>query len=286
MPQLDSLFETRKTLLLKGKIQDLSVPAVMGIINVTPDSFYAGSRQQQLQDIVQLARKMTEQGATFIDIGGSSTRPGAADISEEEELKRVIPAIDAILKELPEANISIDTYRARVARIAVETGACVVNDISGGELDKQMFETVSQLQVPYILMHMRGTPQSMASLHTYENIIGEMMQYFQQKVYLLRQLELKDIILDIGFGFAKNIEQNYYLLRYLDKFRIFGLPLLAGLSRKSLIYKKLNIPVEEALNGTTVLNTLALTKGVSLLRVHDVKESVETVKLFTLYSRE
>ena len=285
MPKLDSLIETRKTLLLKGNILDLSVPAVMGIINVTPDSFYTGSRQQQVQGIVQLAHNMIEQGATFVDIGGSSTRPGAAEVGEEEELKRVIPAIEAILKELPEANISIDTYRARVARIAVETGACVVNDISGGELDKHMFETVSQLQVPYILMHMRGTPQSMASLHTYENIIQEMIQYFQEKVYLLRQLELKDIILDVGFGFAKNIEQNYYLLKHLEKFRIFGLPLLAGLSRKSLIYKKLNIPVDEALNGTTVLNTLALTKGVSLLRVHDVKEAVETVKLFTLYSR-
>jgi dihydropteroate synthase len=286
LPYLDSLTKTNTTILLKGKILDLSVPAVMGIINITPDSFYAGSRLQQLQDITIKARYMMEQGATFIDIGGSSSRPGAAEVSEDEELKRVIPAIEAILKELPDANISIDTFRAKVARIAVETGACLVNDISGGELDKQMFETVSRLQVPYILMHMRGTPQLMASLNTYENIIQEMIEYFHQKVYLLRQLELKDIILDIGFGFAKNIEQNYYLLRHLDTFRIFGLPLLAGLSRKSLIYKKLNIPVEEALNGTTVLNTLALTKGVSLLRVHDVKEAVEAVKLFTLYSRE
>jgi dihydropteroate synthase len=286
LPHFNSFIDNRKTILLKGKILDLSVPAVMGIINVTPDSFYAGSRQQQLQDIVRQAHKMVEQGATFIDIGGSSSRPGAAEVSEDEELQRVVPAIEAILKVLPEANISIDTFRSRVARKAVEAGACLVNDISGGESDKQMFETVSQLQVPYILMHMRGTPQSMASLNSYENIIQEIIQYFQQKVYILRQLEIKDIILDVGFGFAKNIEQNYYLLRNLDKFRIFGLPLLAGLSRKSLIYKKLNIPVEEALNGTTVLNTLALSKGVSLLRVHDVKEAVETIKLFTLYSRE
>jgi dihydropteroate synthase len=258
----------------------------MGIINVTPDSFYAGSRQQQLQDIVQQACKMVEQGATFIDIGGSSSRPGASDVSEDDELRRVIPAVEAILKVLPEANISIDTFRASVARRAIEAGACLVNDISGGELDKKMFETLRQLQVPYILMHMRGTPQSMALHNRYENIIEEIIQYFLQKVYLLRESGLKDIILDIGFGFAKNIEQNYYLLRHLDKFRIFELPLMAGISRKSLIYKKLNISVEEALNGTTVLNTLALTKGVSLLRVHDVKEAVETIKLFTLYSQD
>lgn len=285
MPDHYPLIETNKTILVNGKVLDLSVPAVMGIINVTPDSFYAGSRQQQLEQIVEQARKMIEQGATFIDIGGSSSRPGAAEISEDEEIKRVIPALEAILKVLPQANISIDTFRASVARKAVETGACLINDISGGELDRNMFETVSSLQVPYILMHMRGTPQTMASQSKYDDLLLDIVNYFQQKVYLLRQLGLKDIILDVGFGFAKNIEQNYYLLSHLDQFRIFELPLMAGLSRKSLIYKKLGIAVEEALNGTTVLNALALTKGVSLLRVHDVKEAVETVKLFTLFSR-
>lgn len=285
MPDNYPLPETNKTILVKGKILDLSVPAVMGIINVTPDSFYAGSRQQQIADIVQQAQKMVAQGATFIDIGGSSTRPGAAEVTEEEELKRVIPAIEAIVKELPEANLSIDTFRATVAKAGVEAGACLINDISGGELDTQMFEMVGRLQVPYILMHMKGTPQTMASLNQYDDLLPDIINYFQQKVYLLRQLGLKDIILDAGFGFAKNIEQNYFLLKHLDQFQIFGLPLLAGLSRKSLIYKKLGIPVEEALHGTTVLNTLALSKGVSLLRVHDVKEAVEAVKLFTLYSR-
>jgi len=257
----------------------------MGIINVTPDSFYAGSQHQQLENIIQQAQKMIQEGATLIDIGGSSTRPGAVEITEKEELHRVIPAIEAILNVLPEANISIDTYRSSIARKAIESGACMVNDISGGELDGNMFETVSRLQVPYILMHMRGTPQTMTSMNRYEDIIMEMIEYFQRKVYLLRQMELKDVILDVGFGFAKNIEQNYFLLKNLERFHIFQFPLLAGLSRKSMIYKKLDVPVEEALNGTTALNTLALTKGVSILRVHDVKQAVEVVKLFTLYNQ-
>jgi dihydropteroate synthase len=256
----------------------------MGILNTTPDSFYEGSRAGSVENAVDRAGHMIAEGATILDIGGYSSRPGAADISEQEELDRVLPVIEVIIKNFPQAYVSIDTFRAGVARQAVERGACMVNDISGGSLDAQMFETVARLQVPYILMHMRGTPQTMKSQTDYGDILKEMVDYFQKKVYQLRQLDIKDIILDVGFGFAKTIEQNYFLLRNLEVFNILGLPVLAGLSRKSLIYKKLNIPVTGALNGTTVLNTLALSKGAAILRVHDVKEAVETVKLFNLYN--
>jgi dihydropteroate synthase len=256
----------------------------MGILNTTPDSFYEGSRAGSVANAVDRAGHMIAEGATILDIGGYSSRPGAADISEQEELDRVLPVIEVIIKNFPQAYVSIDTFRAGVARQAVERGACMVNDISGGSLDAQMFETVARLQVPYILMHMRGTPQTMKSQTDYGDILKEMVDYFQKKVYQLRQLDIKDIILDVGFGFAKTIEQNYFLLRNLEVFNILGLPVLAGLSRKSLIYKKLNIPVTGALNGTTVLNTLALSKGAAILRVHDVKEAVETVKLFNLYN--
>ncbi len=228
---------------------------------------------------------MLSQGAALLDIGGYSTRPGAADITEDEELARVIPAIKVLVKEFPAANISIDTFRSQVAKAAVEAGACMVNDISGGSVDERMFVTVGQLQVPYVLMHMKGTPQTMTGLSQYQDLPGEIFAYFEKKIYALRQADVKDIVLDPGFGFAKTPDQNYALLRDFDYFKPFNLPLLAGLSRKSLVYKKLNIPVEEALNGTTVLNTIALTKGASVLRVHDVKEAVQAVKLFTLYQR-
>jgi dihydropteroate synthase len=280
----DSVFQANSTLCLRGNLLDLSTPLVMGILNVTPDSFYEGSRTSTEHIAVDKARLMLADGATILDIGGYSSRPGAADISEQEELDRVLPVIEAIRQNFPEAYMSIDTFRSEVARQAVTAGACLVNDISGGSLDAGMFETVASLQVPYVLMHMRGTPQTMKSETEYGDILKEMIDYFQRKVYLLRQLNIKDIILDIGFGFAKTIEQNYFLLRNLEVFTILGLPILAGLSRKSLIYKKLAIQVSEALNGTTVLNTLALTKGASILRVHDVKEAVETVKLFKLYN--
>jgi dihydropteroate synthase len=280
----DSVFCTNRTLRLRGNLLDLSTPLVMGILNITPDSFYAGSRFSSLETVLEKARQMLADGATILDVGGYSSRPDAADISVQEELDRVIPVIQAIARQFPDAYISVDTFRAQVARQAVAAGACLVNDISGGSLDERMFETVAELQVAYVLMHMRGTPQTMKSLTNYENILKELVVYFGQKVYQLRQSDIKDIILDIGFGFAKTIEQNYFLLRNMDAFQMLGLPLLAGLSRKSLIYRKLNIPVSESLNGTTVLNTLALTKGASILRVHDVKEAVETVKLFQLYN--
>jgi dihydropteroate synthase len=274
---------TALTLNVRGTLVDLSQPAVMGILNVTPDSFYAGSRVAHLDEVVRRAGEMLEHGATFLDVGGYSTRPGAADISPSAELGRVVPAVEAVRKAFPDALVSVDTFRAAVARAAVEAGAGMVNDISGGTLDAEMFGTVAALQIPYVLMHLRGTPQTMTSYTQYEDLPREVFEYFVRKVFALRQLGVKDIVLDPGFGFAKTPDQNYELLRHWDVFRPLGLPMLAGLSRKSMIYKKLGIPVAEALNGTTVLNTIALTRGAAILRVHDVKEAVQAVRLYRLY---
>ncbi|QJW90507.1 dihydropteroate synthase [Spirosoma taeanense] len=269
---------TKKTLNCRGRLVDLTTPAVMGILNATPDSFFAGSRIG-LDETVATAETMLTEGATFLDIGGYSTRPGAADISPAEEADRVLPVIEAILDSFPEALISVDTFRASVARQAVETGAAMINDIGGGTLDTAMFETVAQLGVPYVLMHMRGTPQTMQSLATYQNIVTEVIDEMATPLARLRALGAKDIILDPGFGFAKTPAQNFSLLSQLESFRQFDEPLLVGLSRKTTIWKTLNITAEEALNGTTVLNTVALMKGASILRVHDVREAVEAVKL-------
>lgn len=279
---LNSVFRINKTLLVKGKLIDLSEPKVMGILNITPDSFYDGGKFTEETKILKQAEKMLKEGATFIDIGGCSTRPGAKDISEEEEKKRVLPAIEAILINFPQIIISVDTFRSSIAKIAVEAGAAMVNDISGGSLDKKMPEVVASLQVPYILMHMQGTPQTMASLANYENLLKEMIDYFHQKINVFQALGVKDIIIDPGFGFAKTINHNFELLRKLEYLRILEKPMLVGLSRKSTIWKSLAIKPEEALNGTTSLNTVALLKGASILRVHDVKEAVEVVKLIKL----
>ncbi len=279
---LNSVFRINKTLLVKGKLIDLSEPKVMGILNITPDSFYDGGKFTEETKILKQVEKMLEEGATFIDIGGCSTRPGAKDISEEEEKKRVLPAIEAILINFPQIIISVDTFRSSIAKIAVEAGAAMVNDISGGSLDKKMPEVVASLQVPYILMHMQGTPQTMASLANYENLLKEMIDYFHQKINVFQALGVKDIIIDPGFGFAKTIDHNFELLRKLEYLRILEKPMLVGLSRKSTIWKSLAIKPEEALNGTTSLNTVALLKGASILRVHDVKEAVEVVKLTKL----
>jgi dihydropteroate synthase len=276
----DTLFHQNKTLCLKGNLVSLETPLVMGILNVTPDSFYDGGQYTAVEKLVQRAGQMLSEGATFIDVGGYSTRPHSTDISEEEELARIIPAIQAILQAFPQAYLSIDTFRANVAQQAVAAGACLVNDISGGSLDPHMFETVSQLNVPYVLMHMRGTPQTMATLANYQNVVLEVLDELQKKVFQLRQLGQKDILLDVGFGFAKTREQNYEMLKNLNYFEILNLPLLVGVSRKSMVYKTLGITAAEALNGTTVLHTLALTKGASVLRVHDVKEAVEAVTLY------
>lgn len=262
-----------------GKLINLSVPKVMGILNVTPDSFFDGNRYTDVSQALKQTEKMITEGATFIDVGGYSSRPGATDISVEEEIKRVIPVIQAISKAFPEIAISIDTFRASVAKAAVEQGAGLINDISGGELNPQLFNTVSELQVPYVLMHMRGTPETMTQLNQYENLTKEVIDYFHKKIHQLQNLGVKDIIIDPGFGFAKNIDQNFELLNQLDYLRILGKPILAGLSRKSMIWKSLKITPEEALNGSTSLNTVALLKGASILRVHDVKEAVETIKL-------
>jgi dihydropteroate synthase len=269
---------TKKTINCRGRLVDLSCPTVMGILNITPDSFFAGSRIVP-DKVVETASRMLADGATFLDIGGYSTRPGAADISPTEEAERVLPIIEAILDSFPKTLLSVDTFRASVARQAVESGASLINDVAGGTLDPDMFSTVVGLGVPYILMHLRGTPQTMQSLATYQNVTTEVIDELGIRLAKLRALGAKDVILDPGFGFAKTPAQNFQLLNHLADFSLFDEPLLVGLSRKTTVWKTLNISADEALNGTTVLNTIALLKGASILRVHDVREAVEAVKL-------
>ena len=269
-----------------GKLLDLSTPQVMGILNVTPDSFYSGSRVLQVEDAYMKAERMISEGASILDLGGHSTRPGADAVSEEEELKRVLPVVELIQKHFPNAIISIDTFRSTVARQAVAAGAHIVNDIAGGNLDSLMFETVAALNVPYILMHSRGTPQTMKELNQYDNLVTDVLRELQAKIYQLQQLGVRDIVADMGFGFAKNADQNYVLLNELKAFQVLNVPLLIGVSRKSMIWRKLNITADQSLNGTTVLNTIALMNGANILRVHDVKEAVEAVKLVQLLQRE
>ncbi|MBX9853493.1 MAG: dihydropteroate synthase [Cytophagaceae bacterium] len=252
----------------------------MGILNVTPDSFYDGGKYQSEDMILKKVEKMVAEGVSIIDIGGYSSRPGAKDISEKEEISRIVPAIELIKKRFPASIISIDTFRAQVAASAVDNGADIINDISGGGLDENMFTVVSRLKVPYILMHMKGNPQTMNAHAHYENMLAEITDYFQQKIIQLNHLGVYDIIIDPGFGFAKTVEQNFILLRNLNYLKILNLPILVGVSRKSMVYKTLNADVSETLNGTTILNTMALLNGANILRVHDVKESIEAVKLF------
>lgn len=273
------VFSTNKTLNIRDKLWDLSTPKVMGILNITPDSFHDGGLYQDEKSIVGHVQKMLDEGANIIDVGGHSTRPGAQDVSEAEELKRVSDAIRTIVKVFPDAILSVDTFRSSVARSAVDAGASLINDISGGELDEEMFDTVAALRVPYILMHFRGTPQTMTQLTQYDNLLKDVTDYFHQKLYRLHRLGVKDIIIDPGFGFAKTVEQNFELLNKLDYLQILGKPLLVGLSRKSMIWQTLETDSEGALNGSTALHTLALTKGASILRVHDVKEAVECIRL-------
>ncbi|WP_114777477.1 dihydropteroate synthase [Botryobacter ruber] len=288
MPTLgakDTLFQKKSTLNCRGKILSLATPQVMGILNVTPDSFYAGSRLAALPDVLRKAESMLSDGAAILDIGGYSSRPGATDIPVQEELDRLIPAIKAIAAEFPEAIISVDTFRAQVAAAAVEAGAAIINDIGGGTLDEAMFETVARLQVPYVLMHMRGTPQTMTTLAQYDDIVLDVLDELQQRVTTLITLGVKDIILDPGFGFAKTVDQNFELLNRLDELNIMQLPVLAGLSRKSMTYRFLQIDQAEALPGTIALNTIALMRGAGVLRVHDVKEAKQTIDLFTKTTR-
>jgi len=266
----------------RGNLIDLSQPRVMGIINITPDSFFVGSRKQTEVQILKTAEAMLENGATFLDLGAYSSRPGAQDILEDEELKRLIPNLVLLVKHFPDAYFSIDTFRSRIAKEAISHGADMINDISAGTLDQNMISTVASLQVPYIMMHMRGTPQTMKDLNHYDDLASDILLYFSQKVAAARDAGIHDLIIDPGFGFSKNIAQNFELLQKLDLFENLQLPLLAGISRKSMIWKSLSCKPEDALNGTTVLNTLALNKGASILRVHDVKEAMECIKLTSL----
>lgn len=267
------------TLNCKGHLLTLEKPAVMGILNITPDSFYEGARCMLPEDIMKKASRMQSEGALIIDIGGQSTRPGSEAVSAHEEMERIIDPITAIHKRFPDLLISVDTYYAEVARNAVEAGASIVNDISGGLMDANMLSTVAELRIPFICMHMRGTPQTMQGLTSYDDLVTDIMDYFIERIDACQRAGINDMIIDPGFGFSKNTTQNFQLLREMKELTLLGKPLLAGLSRKSTICKTLGIPPAEALNGTTVMNTIALLNGASILRVHDVKEAVEAITL-------
>jgi dihydropteroate synthase len=270
------------TINCKGKLIDFSSPKVMGVLNITPDSFYDGGCYTNEKEILYQTEKMLKEGATFIDVGAYSSKPGAIHISEEEELKRIIPAIKTILKEFPQTIISVDTFRSAVADETVAVGAALINDISGGTLDNKMFETIARLRVPYILMHIKGTPQNMQKNPTYENVTTELISFFANQIFKLHQLQLKDVVIDVGFGFGKTIEHNYQLLKDLALFKNLEVPILAGISRKSMLYKPLGLSPKEALNATTSANTVALLNGANILRVHDVKEAVEAINIVNL----
>lgn len=272
---------------VNGSLLDLSIPCVMGILNVTPDSFYAGSRMQTETEIALRAKQIVDEGALIIDIGAYSSRPNAENISPQEEMNRLRTGLEILRKTQPDAVISVDTFRADVARMCVEEyGVAIINDIAAGEMDQDMFRTVADLNVPYIMMHMQGTPQGMQQQPYYDNLLKEVFQYFARKVQQLRDLGVKDMILDPGFGFGKTVAHNYELLAHLEEFRIFKLPLLVGVSRKSMIYRILGTTPQEALNGTTVLDTICLLKGANILRVHDVRQAVEAVKIVEAMNRE
>lgn len=275
----DTFFRKKGTINAGGKLIDLSTPKVMGILNITPDSFYAGSRTTSVTDALEKAAKMLTEGADILDIGAYSSRPGAEDISEQEETDRLLPVVEIIAKNHPDAIISVDTFRAKVADAGIQAGAHMINDISGGQLDPEMFATAARLQVPYILMHMKGNPQNMVQLAQYDAIVPELIDYFAERISQLTEFGVKDVIIDPGFGFAKLQHHSYALLNRMQELDIFQLPILAGVSRKRMIYNVLGVNANEALNGTTVLNTVALMKGADILRVHDVKEAVEAVKL-------
>ena len=267
------------TINCKGKLVDLSIPKVMGILNTTPDSFYDGGTYKNEEDILQQVEKMLNDGATFIDVGGYSSRPGANHISEEEEINRVVPVIKLLVEKFPDILISIDTFRSNVAEEAVNNGACVINDISGGKMNEQMFITVAKLKVPYIMMHMKGNPQNMQQNPIYENVVTEVMSFFAEQLFKLRALKVNDVLIDVGFGFGKTIEHNFELLSKLTLFKQLDCPIVTGVSRKSMLYKTIDATAKEALNATTVANTIALMNGTHILRVHDVKEAVESIQI-------
>lgn len=262
----------------KGELICFDTPKVMGILNITPDSFYAQSRTTPAE-VLRKAEQMLEEGATFVDIGGYSSRPNAQEVSPQEELQRVVPVVEALVKHFPDIRISVDTFRAEVARESLEAGACIINDISAGQIDPAIWEVVAHYQVPYIAMHMRGTPQTMQTYTEYDKLTKDILYYFSQVKDKARQLRINDLIIDPGFGFSKTLAQNYELMQQLALFKALECPILVGISRKSMIYKLLDTTPETALNGTTVLNTFALLHGADILRVHDVKEAVECVKI-------
>ena len=270
----------------KGTLIDLSAPKVMGILNCTPDSFFDGGKYKDSTAIVNQVEKMMNEGATFIDVGAYSSRPGAKHISEEEELNRILSVIKLLTSEFPSILISIDTFRSNVASQCIQNGACMVNDISAGDMDVAMFPVIAKLQVPYIMMHMQGTPQNMQKNPVYKDVVSDVLYYFSKKITELHELGLNDIITDVGFGFGKTISHNYQLLKHLALFKNLEAPMLAGLSRKGMLYKPLGITAESALNATTAANTIALLNGVSILRVHDVKEATETIKIVALLNNK
>jgi len=265
-----------------GKLIDLSSPKVMGILNITPDSFFDGGKYNNPQSIVKQVEKMLSEGATFIDVGAYSSRPGAKHISEKEEKERILPVIKLLAKEFPQILMSIDTFRSEIAEACINEGACIINDISAGNMDENMFTTVAKLNVPYIIMHMKGTPQNMQKNCTYNHVVNDVIFYFSKKINELRLLGVNDIITDVGFGFSKKLEHNYKLLKHLELFKSLEVPTLAGLSRKSMLFKPLGITQKEALNATTTANTIALLNGANILRVHDIKEAVEAIKIIEL----
>ena len=275
----DINFYSKKSLNLSGNLLDLTKTKVMGIINCTPDSFYSNSQKTSLNAVLQEVEKHLLAGATFIDVGGYSSRPNAKNISEKEELNRIIPVIKEIIKHFPQALVSIDTFRANIAKTAIELGACMINDIGAFNLDEKMLNVLEKYPVPYIMMHLKGNPQNMTLETNYKNLFNEISLFFSTKISILQQIGVNDIIIDPGFGFAKTMEQNYELLNHLQDFQLLNKAILVGLSRKSMIYKRLKCSPEEALNGTTILNTLAVLKGAKILRVHDVKEAMEIIEL-------
>lgn len=277
MKQLST--KSAQSIVANGRLFTFEKPVIMGILNVTPDSFFDGGQHNTLEEAIRKAENLIEQGVDIIDIGAYSSRPGAPLISAKEEIDRAIPVIKKLAQRFPEAVLSIDTFRAEVAEASILSGAHIINDISGGTLDEDMFSTVAKLKVPYILMHMRGVPENMQQLTEYEDIVLEVATYFGEKISALRALGVRDIILDPGYGFAKTIAQNYELIHHVDELQYFHLPILGGISRKSMIYKKLGVSPQEALTGTIALNTLLLSKGVQLLRVHDVKEAKQLIDL-------
>ncbi|MCL4133781.1 UNVERIFIED_CONTAM: hypothetical protein GTU68_055218 [Idotea baltica] len=267
------------TINCKGTLIDLTSPKVMGILNITPDSFYDGGKYKDEITILKQVEKMLFEGATFIDVGAYSSRPGAKHISEEEELQRIVPVIALLMKNFPEIIISVDTFRSKIAQETIDCGATIINDISGGTMDAKMFETVANLQVPYILMHMLGTPQNMQKNPVYKDVVEDIISFFAEQIFKLHQLKLNDVIIDVGFGFGKTKDHNFEILKNLSLFKSLDAPILAGVSRKSMLYKTLDISAQEALNATTSANTIALLNGANILRVHDVKEAVEAVKI-------